>query len=325
MRENNNEIINQNNILRLNKPNIKCLLAFTIIFSFNEIIYIILLYISNDLYKISFILDIINFILIFCLITCNLYLIPYQDIRISLNLQKFAGIEEKLTFASMIFSISIAIMSFLANFLYKFIQINNPLCPYFNFCELKIYSNNYNYFCNYKPIKISNYIDINSCQDISNNIPYFLKNCENKYKCELAATEVEEENTASFKIFTLVLGIILFLFWLTIMVFWIYNFKDSNYKNPGKIRRIKLYIVLKSEDSYCYLLCEHNPIKDKFSFKYDDIGIEICEKCKNSYNEDSVRLDNRNNINSENNMNRITNEEVQIYTATDRNFNNDNQ
>ena len=322
MIENNKVVVNQN-VNRIKKQNINCLLAFVILLSWNEIIYIILLYISNDLYKISFILNIIKFILIFCLLISNLYLFPYQNIRIFLNFENFANIEKNLTFASMIFSISIAIMSFLANFLYKVIQINNLLCPYFNFCELKTYSNNYNYFCNYKPVKMSNFIDINSCQNISNDIPDFIKNCENKYKCELASTDIEEENASGFKVYTLVLGIILFLFWVTIMVFWIYNFQSSDYETPDKKgkKRIKLYVVLKSEDRYCYFLCEHNKIKDNFNFKYYDISIEICDKCKEDYNEDTFRLDNRNN---RNNMRRYPNENILLYDSTNRMYNNDN-
>ena len=302
MRWNNNFNVNSNNH-KLTQSNIKHLFVFTVIFSFNEIFYIILLYFSNDLYKISFILKIINFILIFCLLITNLYIIPYQNIRILLHSADFVNIEKGLTFASIIFSISIVIMSFFANFLYKFISINNPLCPYFNFCRLKKDdTNNYNYFCNYKPTKSSDFIDINTCQNIQKNITGFLNNCEFTYKCGIAGTYVEEEDTAALKIFTLILGIILFIFWFIIMIFWIRNFRNSNYKIFKKQERnpmILHIIALNSEyihKGYGYGLCKHNGIEDNFIFSCNDVVICICGECKKMNDSDSLILDSRNQI-----------------------------
>ena len=296
-----NEHINVNNIEhKLKEPNIKCLLVFTIILSLNEIFYIILLCFSNDLYKISFILNIVKLFLISCLLISNLYIISYQKIRIFLNSENFVNIEKKLRIACIIFSISVVIMSFLANFLYKFISMtnpNNPLCPYSNFCQIKKIDSDdyYYYFCNYRPNKKSSFIDIDTCQKITNENINFLKKCEYKYKCELATTDIEEENTIILKIVTLVLGIILFVFWCIIMVYCVYNSLNSDYKMLTKNEKItrKLYVTLRSEDKYVFVLCQHNKIEKNFDFDYDDLEILPCTKCENDESENGMELDQR--------------------------------
>ena len=319
--DNNNNSAKKDSNCNLKSTNIKYLLFFTTIFTVLEIIYFIFLYISNTLYIASIVLNIIKYICIFVLIISILYIIPYEHIRTSLDILEYFRIEKNLVLISMVSSISVVVISFFSNIILKLILIISPQCPFLKFCESQITNNTdyetdyYNYFCNYKPNKNSNYFDINSCIEINNyNISDSLKNCKNIYKCELVTTELKEINKSELETLVFFFGIVLVILWLIIMVLLMINFRNflkitlkEIYKTPGKYE----FNIIKSNDNYTYSLCEHNKIKNNFNFDYDNMTIVMCDQHGGNNNKDFINRSNNNNTDPINNN-------IDIYSSTNR-------
>ena len=293
--QNDNDISEKNEANdNLKQINIKCILITIIIFIILEIVYFTFLYISNTLYLVSLVVNIIKFIFIFVLFISILFINPYHNIRISLKSTKFFKIEKNLALISMISSVLVVLVGFIS-----YIIIIKPQCPYLEYCELKKNNftdskTNYRYFCNYQPDKNSNNIDVNSCMKSSNNeAPDSLQYCKNVYTCELTAATLKEINNNGMEASVLSFGLVLFCLWLIIMGRCINNFRIIT-RNDVLIEEkepIKYELkIMKSKDNYSYALCDHNNIEDKFDFDYDNVELVICDQHGN----DTMKLNNKN-------------------------------
>lgn len=262
----------------------------TIVLSLFEFIYfIILLFIRDNIFKVSLVPNIIKSIFILIYFMCSLIIDLLEKVRISFGSLQYLKIEKIITFVALFSSLATTSISISVIAYYFIFTILNSSCLYQNYCELQAKAGHaVGYTCNYKANEI-NPDYFKSCEHFSENDnqspPKYLQNCGDLYYCELIKEKFgyeDKKDKWSCVIFFIVLGIILFICWfITLNIRLIKTIRIMKIKNVKKVNTNNIFYVKLHSDNYTRVLCEHNYLNNNFEFYLEDIKFFDCNKHNN--------------------------------------------
>ena len=267
-----------NIILRFSLTVSICLIEFAYLF--------LLLFIRENIFKISLIPNIIKSCFILIYFIFSILISVLEKIRISYDTNQYLYIEKIISLIILFSSLIIVSISISGcTYYYIYTKINSS-CLYNNYCELQIKpGHSVGYTCNYKANEVNSKY-FKSCKIYSKDIyqlpPKNLQNCGVLYYCELMSNNLDykdkKDNWSCITCY-IVLGLILIIFWfITLILSFIKTLLLMKMKNVKK-KKTEFTLNLKSDaDKYRLVLCEHNNIKNNFCFYLDDLKFRECKQ-----------------------------------------------